>query len=220
MVTSVHHRRWRLGAAAAGAVAAVGAAVLAFASPAAAAPSLTVTPSTGLTNGQSVTVTLSGFPANAGGINIVQCLASGTGAADCDVNDAQLGKTADASGSLTVTMPVRSTFTGLGASTPIDCTKQQCMIAANVGTSSNPNESAEANISFGSPAAAASSTPPPATTTSSAAAGGAAPVPTGANTGEAVTNGGIPVIAEVLGGIAVVLAAGSLLLHRRRMHRL
>lgn len=225
-------RRFVIGAAATGAIGAIAAATaLAFAAPASAAPTIIVTPHSGLTNGQSVTVTLT-FPANTSGINVVQCLAAGTGASDCDVNDAQLGKSVGTSGTVTFSMPVRATFTGLGASTPIDCTTQQCMIAANVGTSSNPNDSAQENISFAAATTSTSATPAPSTAATTApssapsvtstvaatgvAAGGNGGVPTGANTGKALTPGTLPLVAEVLGGIAVVLVAAGLLLQRRR----
>ncbi|MGC8499176.1 MAG: neocarzinostatin apoprotein domain-containing protein [Acidimicrobiales bacterium] len=60
-----------------------------FAAPAAAtsAPSLTVTPATGLTNGEKVTITGSGFtPSDS--LYATECLATATSAADCNVSTA------------------------------------------------------------------------------------------------------------------------------------
>jgi hypothetical protein len=223
MSKSVRSRRFRLGAASVGAVAAAGAAVLAFAAPAAAAASITVSPSSGLKDGQTVSVSISGFAPNASNINIVECLTSGTGASDCDVNDGKLFQKTDANGALTVSMTVRATFNS------VDCTKAQCMIAAHAGTDPTSGTNAEANISFGGSSGGSSSAPAPApTSTASSAPGGgstatgggtngnAASVPTGADTGRAVTGGSLPLIAEVLAGLAVLLGGVSLTLHRRR----
>ena len=231
MSKSVRSRRFRLGAASAGAVATVGAAVLAFAAPAGAAASITVSPSSGLKDGQTVSVSISGFAPNASNINIVQCLASGSGASDCDVNDGKLFQKTDANGALTVSMTVRATFNS------VDCAKQQCMIAAHAGTDPTSGTNAEANISFGSsggnsgggsssapapvPSATATTTSGGSTATGGGNAGGgtngsAPSVPTGADTGRAATGGSLPLVAEMLAGLAVLLGAVALTLHRRR----
>ena len=110
------------------AVAALGA-LLGFAGPAAAAgPSITVSPSSGLTNGQNVTVKGSGFTANYANMVVVQCAASATGASGCNVNDVKFTK-ADANGAFTVTLTIKEKF----GST--DCSKVECIVQGHEGFS-------------------------------------------------------------------------------------
>jgi hypothetical protein len=190
-----------------------------FAIPAsAAAPSITITPSSGLANAQTVTVSISGFTANVSTINIVQCLSTGSSASSCNVADGKLFQKTNASGALTVTMTVRTTF---GAN---DCTKSQCMIAAHEGTSATTGNNAQKNISFATAAkptaTATSSTPTSAAaggaTSSTAAAGAAAP--TGANTGMGVSTSP-PLLAELGAALAVLLLAFGLALRLRQTHK-
>jgi hypothetical protein len=196
-----------------------------FATPAsAAAPSITITPSSGLTNGQSVTVSISGFSANVATINVVQCLSTGSSASSCNVADGKLFQKTNASGALTVTMTVRTTF---GAN---DCTKSQCMIAAHEGTSATSGNNAQKNISFASAAkptpttthATTASTPTSTSATaggatSSAAAAGTA-APTGADTGTGVSTSP-PLLAELGAALAVLLLAVGLALRLRQTHK-
>ena len=91
-------RRWLAGPAA---VAALVAASLSGATPALAAATMTVTPSTGLAAGQVVQVTGSGLPAGAE-VAIVECTATATTQAGCDVTNAVLVAT-DASGAIPTT---------------------------------------------------------------------------------------------------------------------
>jgi hypothetical protein len=108
-------------------LAAVGAllVVLLTAAPAFAAPTLTISATTGLTDGQRVTVSGSGFAPNLASIAIGQCVEGYTGPADCNTNGGATFRNADANGEVAeLTITVKATF---GSH---DCTKVQCVIAA------------------------------------------------------------------------------------------
>ncbi len=233
------HARTRSGArrmaAVAGAVTAVVAGSLGLAGPAAAAaPSVTVSPSSGLTDGQNVTVKGSGFTPNYANMVVVECAASATGANGCDTNDVKFTK-ADANGAFTVTLTVRSKF----GST--DCTKVACLVRGHEGFKATSGKTGTSSaLHFG--AAATSSSPAPTHspapssggTGGSAAAGGstsstvggagvgaqstaAAPSvePTGANTGTAALRS-TPVLSEVAGALALLLLLTAAVVYRRR----
>jgi hypothetical protein len=213
------HRRWRglLAGSAAFVLALLG---LAYAAgPAAAAnPSLSVNPSSGLTNGQTVTVSGTGWPASANNIFVVQCKTGATGASGCDTNTFKT-TTTDASGKFSVSFTVTESFSG------INCATTSCVINANVGA--NPNgTTASAPIHFASagpsssPPAGTSTAPGSGPTSTAAAGGGAAPsgMPTGANTGKGVVRT-VPVfvvVAAALAGAFLLFGAGALV--RRRVH--
>ncbi|MEV6350755.1 enediyne antibiotic chromoprotein [Actinoplanes sp. NPDC051851] len=74
------------------------------------APSVTATPSTGLTDGQTVTVDVTGYPANAGLI-AAQCALPESGVQVCDWADAAFFA-ADDNGDGTASLVVRTTFDG------------------------------------------------------------------------------------------------------------
>ena len=223
MSMSARARQLRASAAVIGAVAAVGAAVLAFASPAAAAAAITVTPHSGLSDGQTVTVKGTGFKANTS-LVVIECPTNATGSnggSVCDVNDGKIGITSDGNGAFSTTLTVK-----VKPSSSVDCTKQGCLIQAHEGFNPNSGQTATAPISFGSAGGGSSSSAPSSTTSAAsggtttsappATGGGAGSVPTGANTGHATTAGVLPMIAEVLAALAVVLVGASLALHRRR----
>jgi hypothetical protein len=218
------------------AVAALGA-LLGFAGPASAAgPSVTVSPSSGLSNGQNVTVKGSGFTANYPQMVVVQCAATATGANGCNVNDVQFPK-ADANGAFTVTLTVRSKF----GST--DCTKVECIVQAHEGINPSSGKTGTSSaLHFGAAAKPSpthkktTAAPAPVITSSSAAAApgatsssagvgaehaAAAPpaaggaLPTAANTGKAVSTA-VPLISEVGAATALALLVGGLLFYRRR----
>jgi hypothetical protein len=220
------------------AVATLGA-LLGFAGPASAAgPTVTVSPSSGLTNGQNVTVKGSGFTANYPQMVVVQCAATATGANGCNVNDVKFPK-ADANGAFTVTLTVRSKF----GST--DCTKVECIVQAHEGINPSSGKTGTSSaLHFGaaakpSPAPTHKKTtaaPAPVVTSSSAAAAApgthspsagvgaehaAAPpaaggaLPTAADTGKAVSTS-VPLISEAGGAAALALLVAGLLLYRRR----
>lgn len=130
-----------------------------------AAPVLTVSATTGLKTGQSIVVEGVGFAPNLKGIAIGQCRADFTGPSDCNLAGGATFRNADASGSVgTITLKLAETFGD------IDCTKEQCVIAAApLPTTSGPEEvaanTATVPLTFGK-AAPPSETPatPPAGT--------------------------------------------------------
>jgi len=99
--------------------------VVVTAPPSFAAPTLNVSATTGLTDGQIITISGSGFAANMESIAIGQCKTGYVGPADCNTLGGAQFKNADASGNVaSFTIKVAEKF----GST--DCTKQQCVIAA------------------------------------------------------------------------------------------
>ncbi|WP_194824423.1 neocarzinostatin apoprotein domain-containing protein [Nocardia sp. XZ_19_231] len=74
-----------------GILGAVAVAAIWSATPAAAAPTLQVSQSTGLAAGQTVTVTLDGLPANMPAVAVGQCKPQITGPADCHLAGSMLG---------------------------------------------------------------------------------------------------------------------------------
>ncbi|MEU4877623.1 enediyne antibiotic chromoprotein [Streptomyces sp. NPDC021608] len=111
----------------------LGSAVLAAfavsASPASAAAAVTASPSSGLTDGQTVTVTGTGFPAGSQ-VAVSQCRESTT------CTDALTRATVAADGSFTASYTVHRQFTatdwstGAGTSVTVDCAVQQCQLVA------------------------------------------------------------------------------------------
>lgn len=99
---------------------------IAFAAgPASAAATLSVSPGTGLSDGQSVSVNGNGF--TAGDVGVAQCI-------DGLVCSTAIVATADAQGSFATSLPVKKTFTATdwatGKSIPVDCSVQQCRVVA------------------------------------------------------------------------------------------
>jgi hypothetical protein len=136
--------------------------VLVTAPPSFAAPTLNVSATTGLTDGQIITISGSGFDANLESIAIGQCKTGYVGPADCNTLGGAQFKNADASGNVaSFTIKVAEKF----GST--DCTKQQCVIAAaplptNADAAKIKANTYVVNISFG---AAATAEPTAAATT-------------------------------------------------------
>ncbi|MER6788107.1 enediyne antibiotic chromoprotein [Streptomyces sp. NPDC000658] len=108
---------------------AVVAAFAVSASPASAAAAVTASPSGGLTDGQTVTVTGTGFPAGSQ-VAVSQCRESTT------CTDALTKATVGADGAFTASYTVHKQFTatdwstGAGTSVTVDCTVQQCQLVA------------------------------------------------------------------------------------------
>jgi hypothetical protein len=174
----------------------------------AAAPAITVTPSSGLTDGQSVSVHGTGFTANAKDINIVECPASGASQNACNIAGGQFFQSTDGSGSFTVAIAVKEKYGS------IDCTKITCMVVAHEGTNPNSGNTGQENIHFG-PTTSPSTPGGGGTTTGSGGTGGTGGSgstgsntgggPTGANTGH--VDLGAPRIA-----LSLWLAGGGVLL--------
>jgi hypothetical protein len=114
----------------------------------AAAPkqTVTVTPATGLTDGQTVTVVGKGFTPGATNIGITECADKGdqTGAGDCNIPGI---KTAvpDASGTVTVQFVVKKG--PFGASSIICSATVKCLVSVAQQTAS-PTEVGSQNIEF------------------------------------------------------------------------
>ncbi|KHL15797.1 neocarzinostatin family protein [Mumia flava] len=104
---------------------ALGVVMLVAAPAASAAPQLDVSETTGLSDGQSITVDGSGFDPNLEGIAVGQCKEGFTGPSDCNLQGGATFRNADGSGTIaTVTLKLAESFNG------IDCTTQQCVIGA------------------------------------------------------------------------------------------
>jgi len=155
--------------------------VLVTAPPSFAAPTLNVSATTGLTDGQIITISGSGFDANLESIAIGQCKAGYVGPADCNTLGGAQFKNADASGNVaSFTIKVAEKF----GST--DCTKQQCVIAAaplptNTDAAKIKANTYIVNISFGAaatadPTAAATTQPTDTSTLPKTGAGDSMPV--------------------------------------------
>lgn len=121
-----------------------------IAAPAFAAPSMNVSQLTGLTDGQTLTISGSGFEPNLNSIAIGQCVEGYSGPADCNTATGATFRNADAQGNFgPLTIKVSEVFGDF------DCTKVQCMIAAAplpnaVDAATVSANTVEMNISFAS----------------------------------------------------------------------
>jgi hypothetical protein len=137
--------------------------ILLGATAASAAPSITVSPSTGLHNGQTVTVSGSGFTKN-GSVYIVECVKGATKEGQCSFTFSDLSTVvvakADASGNMHSPSPVLKT-----SFKTVDCTKTPCEIAAHqtLSTALSATNTAVHEISFGAAAHPSTSQSAPAT---------------------------------------------------------
>jgi hypothetical protein len=107
-------------------------------------PSLTVTPNTGISSGDSLTVTGSNFPAKAETAYVVECAGTTPSQASCDGNTVKM-PTTSADGSFTTTITVHTGVVGNGT-----CNAgQTCTVSATTDiTGTLPNSSASAPITF------------------------------------------------------------------------
>ncbi|MGW0432072.1 neocarzinostatin apoprotein domain-containing protein [Micromonospora sp. NPDC003197] len=152
-----------------------GLAVVAVPSAAFAAPTLTVSATSGLTDKQQVTVNGSGFTPNLKQIAVGQCVAGFKGPTDCNLAGGAAFVNADGSGKLPmVTLRLAQKF---GA---FDCTKQECVVAAQILPAGDNADQVQANkvsvpLTFGK--APAQTTPPPATPTAAPSSTPTATIP-------------------------------------------
>src|SRR6478735_8972733 len=136
--------------------------VLVTAPPSFAAPTLSVSATTGLTDGQTVTISGSRFAPNLSSIAIGQCIKGYAGPSDCNTAGGATFRNADASGNVaSFTIVVKEKF---GAH---DCVQNDCVIAAaplptNADAASVTANTYIVDISF---ASAAPATPTPSTPT-------------------------------------------------------
>jgi hypothetical protein len=210
----------------AGLAAVTAAFVLASSAPASAAtPTVTASPSTGLVNGQTVTLTGSGYEANHA-IFVLEC-SSSAGASACDVSHLK-PVTTSATGTFSTTFTVATGAIGDGTCNP----GQSCIIAA--GDASGVGGAA--NITFKAPATKTPTTSTTKTTTTtttktttpaktatkatttntSTGAGSAVPTTVSAGTGGAADRNGMPVYSLLLGAIGGAAVVGAGVQSRRR----
>ena len=155
-----------------------------------AAPSITISPSSGVTDGQELTITGTGFPANTS-LVVVECSKPADQSA-CDT--ANIGSaTSDASGAVTATFKAKSGTIGSGS---CDST---CYIA--VANPADPTQAAQGSFTFG---AAETTAAPTSTPTVAAGSGGGA------------DRNGTPLAVIVLASLGgLVLVGGAARLARR-----
>ena len=110
--------------------------------PSFAAPTLQVSATEGLEQGQSITVGGSGFTPGLKGIAVGQCRVGYVGPSDCNLSGGATFRNADADGAIaTVTIKLATSFGD------IDCLKEPCIIAAApLPTTSGPEEVAANTI--------------------------------------------------------------------------
>ena len=131
-----------------------------IAAPAFAAPTLNVSQLTGLKDGQTLTISGSGFTPNLASIAIGQCVVGYKGPSDCNTAGGATFRNADGSGSVgSFTIVVKEKF---GAN---DCSKVQCLIAAGPLPTAADAATVKANtvehkMSFGAPEAPAAPSAP------------------------------------------------------------
>jgi hypothetical protein len=109
---------------------------------------MAITPSTGLTNDQTVSITGSDYPANEQ-LGITECANKGaqTGAGDCDLSTIKVTK-ASATGTVSASYSVAL---GPFGQNNIVCTqKPGCILSVAQAGSADPNAVATATITFGS----------------------------------------------------------------------
>lgn len=187
-----------------------------------AAPSLELDgETTGLADGDSLTVTGTGFQPGLKGIAVGQCRVGYQGPADCNLQGGATFRNADADGSIgTITLTVKEKF---GA---VDCTVEECVLAAApLPTASSPEEvkanTVEIPLVFGdAPAPAAPAASAPASTAPVAAAAPAATAPRNkvpvtldsAETVSVARGDGDGAMAVGVGVLAGFLAGGGLMM--------
>ncbi|GAA2609399.1 neocarzinostatin apoprotein domain-containing protein [Paractinoplanes durhamensis] len=130
----------RLAASAAAGLALATTVVLVDSSPAFAAPTLHVSKTSGLTNGQQITVYGTGFTAGLQSIALGQCIKDPAGPTDCNLSGGAAFVNADAGGKTpTLTLKLATTFSGH------TCGTSGCVIAAQILPSTATPEVVEAN---------------------------------------------------------------------------
>ena len=176
--------------------------------PSFAAPTLEVSQLTGLKDGQTVTITGTGFKPNLASIALGQCVVGYKGPSDCNTAGGATFRNADASGSVgTFTIVVKEKF---GAN---DCTKTQCVIAAGPLPTTEDAATVSANsveykMSFGAAEEEAPATTEPAPSETAAVApqtGGETLPQTGAGDSGPVLLLGATALLAVGGGLVLLV---------------
>jgi hypothetical protein len=186
-----------------------GAGVVLGAAPAGAAPAISVSPSTGLHNGQTVTVSGSGFTKN-GTVYIVECKAGATSEGQCSFDFSDLSTVvvakADASGNLRTPSPTLKT-----SFKSTDCTKVACEIAAHqtLSLSLTAANTAVHSISFGAASHPTTAHSAPASTAHSTAAGASTSAQTSTSASASASNSASSSAAASSGGAATSAASSD-----------
>jgi hypothetical protein len=108
-------------------------------------PSATITPSSGLHDGQVVQVVGKGFtPGKQYGITECADKGTATGAGDCNLRGIKVG-TADSKGVVTVSFTVAKSF---GSNNIVCSSSQPCLVSVANAGSANPTEVGSSRISF------------------------------------------------------------------------
>jgi hypothetical protein len=176
----------RLAASAAAGLLVAGSIVLLDSSPALAAPTLHVSKTSGLADGEQITVYGTGFTASLQQIALGECIKNPTGPTDCNLSGGAQFTNADASGKTpTLTLKMAKSFSGH------NCATEGCVIAAQILPSSASEEVVNANkasvtITFGG----GTTTTAPTKTTTSTKSATATATSTTAAAGGATTGGG------------------------------
>ncbi|QMW65086.1 LPXTG cell wall anchor domain-containing protein [Mumia sp. ZJ1417] len=196
------------------AAAALGLVMLVGAPAATAAPSLDMGSSSGLKDGQKVTVKASGFAPNLKNIAVGQCKEVQKGPSDCNLKGGATFRNADANGAIAdVTITLAEKFGS------IDCAKETCVVAAAPLPTSSPADVVAANtvsvkLTFG--AAASENTQ---TSDDTSATTPAPTVPESDDANALPKTGGTDSLPVLLMGAGVLLMGGLgvlLVLPRRR----
>lgn len=116
---------------------------------AAPAQSMTITPATGLTDGQTVQIAGTGFTKAGETLGVTECADKGTqtGAGDCDLRNLKVPVTADASGNVSTSYVVHKTF---GANNIVCSATQKCLLSVATAGSAQPDQVASMDITFSS----------------------------------------------------------------------
>ena len=111
------------------------------------AQTVTITPSTGLTDGQVVHIVGKGYtPGKQMGVTECADKGNATGAGDCNLRGIKVA-TPDSSGTVTIDYPVvKGPF---GSNSVVCSASLKCLVSVATAGSANPDEVATANISFG-----------------------------------------------------------------------
>lgn len=151
----------RLAAAVAAGLLCAGATLFVTAAPAAAKASLKVSKTTGLKDGDSITVTGTGFTKGLTDLALGQCVKNPTGPTDCNLSGGAVFAKTDSSGKTEkVTLKLSKSFNGK------ECGTDGCVIAAQLLPSAHDDATVKANavsvkIVFGLPVPPPRRRPPP-----------------------------------------------------------
>jgi len=118
-------------------------------SAAAPAQNMTITPATGLTDGQTVQIMGTGFTKAGETLGVTECADKGaqTGAGDCDLRNIKAPVTADASGNVSTSYVVHKSF---GANNIVCSATQKCLLSVATAGSAAPDQVASMDIAFSS----------------------------------------------------------------------